>query len=634
MEATAEWFGEIVPRIARRSNLLLVQIENEYSVPQPLRWLQGDLADLFIRWFGSRRGLRWFGSRWFRRLLSGPPVRELRASRLRGQSSPYMQELYQRVRDLGVTVPIFHNDLRPHAGRQMDVDMIALDRYPVTDFERDWRDDAGAFDAFSGDERLHDAHRSGSPVFYPELQGGWYDGWGGTGYARVRSLLGPEGIDNATKRALAERATLWNYYVFCGGVSWGYMSSPDVYSSYDYGAPVAESGRTGPRFEAVRRLNEFLERCEADLAETDRVEGRGRWYPGHFCTRQGPRLRFEFLHNPTRAPRRVPTPDAERSEFDPWETQIRVYGPDGQLEGVSPRPVPWVSPPTPEPPPLPRLARWRFSGASPQLDPAYDDSGWSEIEPRQVGQRRIDIDSLGVHYGFIWYRGLFQGPLDRLFLDARHCWAVWINRTLVAAGDQFQNPIGVGPDGARKRRISLRDVAWNEGRNAIVILVESLGHNKGFADDGGLPRGIVEVDAGTNPIRWRFRAGLVRGERGMNPLVAFEGIERTPKPEEVGLPHGWISEPHGIGLYETSFTLDGIDPKGTALGLSLDSGRGKTNIYLNGYLIGRYWPEMGPQRQFLLPWGLLHPDEENHLAIVVWKRSARGELGKVRLQVL
>jgi hypothetical protein len=43
---------------------------------------------------------------------------------------------------------------------------------------------------------------------------------------------------------------------------------------------------------------------------------------------------------------------------------------------------------------------------------------------------------------------------------------------------------------------------------------------------------------------------------------------------------------------------------------------------------------MGPQRQFLLPWGLLHPDEENHLAIAVWKRSARGALGKVRLQVL
>jgi hypothetical protein len=634
MAATREWFRQVVPRFARRSNLLLVQIENEYTVPQPLRRLQGDLADLVIRWFGSRRALRWFGSRRARRLLFGGGGSEIRESRLRGQRNPYMQELYQHVRDFGVTVPIFHNDLRADVGRQMDVDMLALDRYPLTDLDRDWRDDPGAFAAFSGDEHLHDAHRRGGPVFYAELQGGWYDGWGGTGYGHIRSLLGPDGIDNATKSALAERATLWTYYMFSGGVSWGYMSSPDVYSSYDYGAPVTESGRTGPRFESVRRLNGFLERHEADLAETDRVEDRATWCAGHLCTRQGRTRRFEFLRNPSTAPRTLPMPEAERSELAPWETQVRVYGPDRKLVEVSPPPVPWVSPPAPAPPPLPRLAHWRFSGASPQLDPAYDDSSWTEIDPRRIEQRRIDIDSLGVHYGFVWYRGLFQGPLDRLSLDARHCWAVWINRSLVAAGDQFQNPLGVGPDGARRRRISLRDVAWNEGRNVIVVLVESLGHNKGFADDGRLPRGIVAIDAGATPIQWRFRSGLVRGELGMNPLVAFEGVERTAGEEEVTLPHAWSAEPHGVGLYETSFTLDGIDPKETGLGVSLDGGSGKTNLYLNGYLIGRYWPEMGPQRQFLLPWGLLHPDEENHLAIAVWKRSTRGELGKVRLQVL
>ena len=120
----------------------------------------------------------------------------------------------------------------------------------------------------------------------------------------------------------------------------------------------------------------------------------------------------------------------------------------------------------------------------------------------------------------------------------------------------------------------------------------------------------------------------------MTPLVAFEGIERAPTQQEVELPHVWGAEPHGVGLYETSFALSGIDPKRVALGLSFDPGHGKANLYLNGYLIGRYWPEMGPQRHFLLPWGMLHPDEENQLAIVVWKRSARAALGKVRLQVL
>jgi hypothetical protein len=51
-------------------------------------------------------------------------------------------------------------------------------------------------------------------------------------------------------------------------------------------------------------------------------------------------------------------------------------------------------------------------------------------------------------------------------------------------------------------------------------------------------------------------------------------------------------------------------------------------------LIGRYWPERGPQRCFPLPWGVLDPDQENHLAIAVWKRSSRAALGKVRLEVM
>ena len=50
------------------------------------------------------------------------------------------------------------------------------------------------------------------------------------------------------------------------------MSSPDVYTSYDYGAPVGEAGRTGARFETVKRLNEFLDRFEEDLCETEREE--------------------------------------------------------------------------------------------------------------------------------------------------------------------------------------------------------------------------------------------------------------------------------------------------------------------------------------------------------------------------
>lgn len=631
--AAEEWMREIVPRFASRANLLLVQIENEYTVPQPLGALNGDLADLLMHWLGSDRLMRWLSHKAVRRLISPRTSREARESRLRGQSNPYMERLYRLMRELGVEVPIFHNDIHPRVGRQMDVDLIALDRYPIRDFTRDWRDDPGAFESFRGDEAAHDAHRSTTPVFYPELQGGWYDGWGGVGYPRLRSLLGPESIDLVTKSALAERATLWNYFMFAGGVTWGYMASPDVYTSFDYGAPISESGRIGPRYQAIRQLNEFLERFEAELSRTERLDG-DPWCPEHLCTRQGPEKRFVFLRNPSSEQIFIPTPEAERSKLAPWEMQIRVYGADGRLESVSPPPVSWVAPAAPTPPSLPRLERWQFSGVSPQLDPAYDDSGWSEIPAEAIERGGIDIDSLGLHYGHVWYRGTFHGPLDRLLIDARHCWSVWINRRLVAAGDAFQNRLGVGPDGARQQRIPLRKADWNEGRNVVVVLVESLGHPKNFADDGGQPRGIVQLDVGTTPIQWRFRGGIVRGEQGMNPLVAFDSVERVADSEEVVLPHGWTRQPDGVALYETRFSLDGIDPKEQALGLSFDPGHGKAQLYLNGYLIGRYWSRIGPQSRFLLPWGMLQHEQENELAVTVWKRSSRAALGKLRLQIL
>lgn len=630
MKAMREWFEQVVPRFATRSNLILVQVENEYTVPAPYSGVRLDLWDLLIRWFGNSTLANLARGR------SHPDsLFQAGAERGWGQTCLYMRELSRALRELGCEVPIFHNDLSPTRGRQTDVDLMGLDRYPIRRLDRDWRNNRKTFAGFTGDEVSLAAHRPQDAIFYPQLQAGWHDSWGGPGYARVRALLGPESIENVSQAALAERATLWSYSVFCGGTTWGYMGSPDVYTSYDCGAPIAEAGETGARYEAVRRLNEFIDRFEEDLVETERVEpgDRGSWCPEHLVTRQGPRRRFVFLRNTTRRPKRVPTREDTRTELAPWETQIRVYGADGQLEGVSPEPLRWSPPQVGTPPPLPRLERWTFANTSPQLDPAYDDSAWSALSRAQIERGRVDMDSLGVHYGFIWYRGSFQGPLDRLLLDARHCYAVYINRELVAAGDQFQNRWGVGPDGARMRRVSLREVRLNKGRNVIVILVESLGHNQGFVDDGANPRGIVRIDDGASPIHWRFRGGLVRGERGMNPVVAFEGVERTGN-QEVVLPHGWTGGPNGVGLYETRFRMEGVDLKQRSLALVFDPGRGKANLYLNGYLIGRYWPERGPQQRFVLPLGVLEADQDNHLAIAVWKRSRRAALGKVRLELI
>jgi len=450
----------------------------------------------------------------------------------------------------------------------------------------------------------------------------------------VRARLGADPIDATTKAALAARATLWTYYVFRGGVPPGYMTSPDVYSSYDYGAPIGETGATDARFAAVRALNAFLAEHESDLARTDPEPGFAKLSKLHFQTRLGEARRYVFLRNPTRESVSTALAGGESATLGPWETQIRVYERvSGVLVATSP-PVPAeVRAPAAAPPPLPRLLRWRRSLASPQLAPGYDDSTWMELAPRALEEGRVDLDALGLHYGCAWYRGTFAGRLDRLVLDARHLWSVWINGALVASGDQLRNTLGVGADGARARRIDLRRARMDErGQSCVVILVESLGHNKGFVDDTRNPRGLVAIDTGATRVRWRARGGLVRGERGMVPHVDFDDVERIGT-EDVLLPHGWEGGPDGVALYETSFRVDGISPRDVALSLAFDPSAGRANLYVNGLLLGRHWPERGPQRRYWLPWGVLSAERENHLAVALWKRSRRAALGKLRLEV-
>jgi beta-galactosidase len=326
---------------------------------------------------------------------------------------------------------------------------------------------------------------------------------------------------------------------------------------------------------------------------------------------------------------RAPRSRAERGLARALGTQIRVYDRATRASRREAEAASRCDRARALPPLLPRSSRSLLE-RGPRLGGTYDDSAWQELPARALDENRLDLDALGLHYGCAWFRGTYEGRLDRLVLDARHLWSVWIDGALVASGAQLRNTLGVGADGARARRIDPAGAGARDGRHVIVILVESLGHNKGFADDFANPRGIASLDTGASRVRWRFRGGLVHGESGLTPRVDFAGVERSPG-SEVVLPHGWEGAPEGVGLYETSFRLEGIDPKRHALALGFDAGRGRANLYLNGWLLGRSGPVRGPQRRFWLPWGMLSPDDENQLAVTLWK-SERARRSAARLE--
>lgn len=626
MKYVREWYEAILPIIARQENLILFQIENEYNFIPIGEGLIGFLGDVFRR-YNPTLLLDIVGNPIFMKMTANYLENLEKKKKEEEGHNQYMQELYQMAREFGVKVPIFHNDVIGE--RQLDADIVAIDNYPIMSFRFNWRGNKYLFSSM--DMMEHSLNRTGKncPLYIAEMQGGWYDFWGGKGYDFVRERLGTESIDLTVKTALSQGATLFNFFMFVGGTNWGYMGSPDVYTSIDYGSPVAESGNITQRHQAVREVMNFIEKYRHDLVKSERDESITSTGGGIYClARKSQNKKFVFLRNMSKRGKRTRLNIYDKEiSLQPLEMRVLVFDENNHLLEENGRPeISKIE--KGKFPALPSLENWSFSLVNDLLQPGYDDSQWLEISSPE----KMDIDDCGVHYGYIWYRGKFKGKISGLRIDARHCYTIYLNSERIASYDNFVNIVGVGKDFAQMKIYAIPPKICRDGENVLVILVESLGHHKDYEDDARNPRGIVSIDTGDFAVRWKARCGLVDGEKGMCPIVNFKDLGLKDK-SEIFLPHQWTDEMEGIGIYQAKFNLNlEKDFPENSLGLVIEKAQSKANIYLNGYLLGRYWEEKGPQKKFYLPWGILKAQGENEMVIAVWKRKEQGGLGKVFLE--
>lgn len=181
-------------------------------------------------------------------------------------SAQYMHELYNYARADGIDVPIFHNDFYFKGDWSKLVDLYAYDSYPYgfSCCHQWWDEHFHGIDTW--ETTLRSQLNINTPMFVSELQGGSFDPWGGKGYKAIAGTLGADWLSATDQSALAQGTTILNTYMFVGGTSWGYMTEPGVYTSYDYGAPISESGALRPAFYAAHRLGAFLQTYGASLA--------------------------------------------------------------------------------------------------------------------------------------------------------------------------------------------------------------------------------------------------------------------------------------------------------------------------------------------------------------------------------
>ena len=320
----------------------------------------------------------------------------------------------------------------------------------------------------------------------------------------------------------------------------------------------------------------------------------------------------------------------------------------------------------PAPARLPALTGWRFRFETPEAQPFYDDSTWTLADhptttnpTPPVTTPVLYADDYGFHHGFIWYRGHFTatGNETGITLTAnggQHgALSVWLNGAFIgsdSSGNQQTKAFGF-PAAA------LRPGA----DNVVAVLVQSSSHDEDGvygnppSDAQKSPRGLMgaTLNGGSESVTWRL-LGNQGGERLQDPtrgplnatglFGTNHGWDLPGYPDRdwssVSLPDDWSARgvPEGIGWYRTSFRLSLPPSSYSPVAVELDSLPNETNansrafIFVNGWLIGQYDNQQGPQHQFYIPAGILNDRGANTLAIAEWALSpSGGGLGTVKL---
>ncbi|HUN31662.1 MAG TPA: beta-galactosidase [Trebonia sp.] len=325
-----------------------------------------------------------------------------------------------------------------------------------------------------------------------------------------------------------------------------------------------------------------------------------------------------------------------------WNGQLvrTTAGQDGSLNGTVGGPAP-VS--------LPTLTNWKFASEAPEAQPGFNDSGWT-LADHPVSNASspstpvLYASDYGYDHGFTWYRGHFTATGSEtgvtLTVDGispTGAYSVWLNGAFLgsgsAAGAQTQTfPFPAGTVSAGKD-------------NVIAVLVENTGNPEG---PSGEKTGLYSAVLGGSsaPVTWRLMGSpggstLQDPVRGiMNSAGLFGSDNGWDLPgypdaswQNVTLPDNWSARgvPAGIGWYRTTFSLHlpassyvPIDVQVGGPGPGAGTANYRAFIYVNGWLIGRYVNNMGPQHQFYVPAGILNDHGSNTLAIASWGLDQAG----------
>lgn len=315
---------------------------------------------------------------------------------------------------------------------------------------------------------------------------------------------------------------------------------------------------------------------------------------------------------------------------------------------------------------LPTLSGWRRRTENPESAPGFDDSKWTVAERTSTfsttavpdGQPVLFADDYGYHYGDVWYRGSFSDATGAESVSLAYSTGTqgllmaWLDGVPLGS---HRMPV---PDKKTVRKGSwaatatfdMPEKARTRGRHVLSVLVRRMQHDMdGKAlDTHKVARGLTAVtfggakpvvrwrlqgEAAADPVRGPLNTGGLYGEREGWHLPGYgdEGWDAVELPRAEG-------RRQGVTWYRTGFRL-AVDPGVDAsIGLELtdDPARAyRVQIFLNGWNMGQYINDVGPQHTFALPNGILRTRGANTLALAVLSDGTTvSGPGDVRLTLL
>ena len=298
---------------------------------------------------------------------------------------------------------------------------------------------------------------------------------------------------------------------------------------------------------------------------------------------------------------------------------------------------------------LPALTGWRRLDGNPESGPAFDDSAWTIADkstsysttPVPAGQPVLFADDYGFHYGDVWYRGHYQGGdgVGTISLSyssgTQGLLMAWLDGTALGVHRQ---PVPTKAEDTRgtwaaTATFPVPAALRGPGEHVLSVLVRPMAHDEdgGARDTHKAARGLTTAafgpSAATAPaLTWRIQGGSPDPVRGPLNNGGLHG-ERTGMHlpgfpdgdwQRVALPHAETRQ--GVSWYRTTFDLAVPRDVDASIGLTLDddpSRAYRVQIFVNGWNLGQYINDVGPQHTFVLPNGILLPRGRNTLALAV-----------------